>query len=68
MSLSLESIFGGDEGLNKGLNQFTINVIDRKVKEIGWDFDDGDNYLIGILRNTLISAAVACGHPEYVFL
>jgi aminopeptidase N len=61
---SVKSVFGEDDTIRQGLNKFVLKLIDSKVKEIGWDFPEGEDYLNGILRKTLIGNAVACGHPE----
>ncbi|CAG9938791.1 unnamed protein product [Clonostachys rosea f. rosea IK726] len=61
---SVKSVFGEDEDLKKGLSNFVVKLIDAKVKEIGWEAREGEDYLVGILRKSLISSAVASGHPE----
>jgi len=61
---SVKSVFGEDEQIKKGLDKFVVKLIDQKVKEIGWDFPEGEDYLKGILRKTLIGSAVASDHPE----
>jgi aminopeptidase N len=61
---SVKSVFGEDEQLRQGLNKFVVKLIGDKVKEIGWEFTEGEDYLVGILRKTLIGSAIASGHPE----
>jgi aminopeptidase N len=60
----LKSVFGEDKEIKKGLNNFIVKLIDAKVKEVGWEFPEGENYLAGILRKDLITSAVAAHHPE----
>lgn len=60
----VKSVFGEDETIKKGLEKFTLKLISDKVKEIGWEFPEGEDYLKGILRKDLIGNAVASGHPE----
>ncbi|KAL7931725.1 peptidase family M1 domain-containing protein [Trichoderma chlorosporum] len=60
----LKSVFGEDEQIKKGLDNFAVKLIDQKVKEVGWEFPEGENYLAGILRKDLITGAVAFNHPE----
>lgn len=60
----VKSVFGEDETIKKGLDQFTLKLINDKVKEVGWEFPENEDYLTGILRKELIGTAVACGHPE----
>ncbi|KAI5458169.1 peptidase family M1-domain-containing protein [Mariannaea sp. PMI_226] len=62
----VKSVFGEDETIKKGLDQFTLKLINDKVKEIGWEFPENEDYLTGILRKELIGSAVACKHPEVV--
>ncbi|KAK5997760.1 Alanine/arginine aminopeptidase [Cladobotryum mycophilum] len=66
-SLALvKSVFNEDAEIKKGLNAFTVRLLDEKVKQVGWEFPEGENYLGGILRKSLIGSAVASGHPEVV--
>ncbi|PTB63773.1 aminopeptidase N [Trichoderma citrinoviride] len=60
----LKSVFGEDKEIKKGLNNFAVKLMDEKVKQVGWEFPEGENYLGGILRKDLIAAAVAADHPE----
>ncbi|OPB39679.1 Aminopeptidase N [Trichoderma guizhouense] len=60
----LKSVFGEDKEIKKGLQNFAVKLIDEKVKEVGWEFPEGEDYLAGILRKDLISSAVANNHPE----
>lgn len=59
----VKSVFGEDESIKKALDNFTLKLIDQKVKEVGWDFPEGEDYLTGILRKEIIGVAVASGHP-----
>ncbi|KAF5602346.1 glutamyl aminopeptidase [Fusarium pseudocircinatum] len=59
----VKSVFGEDESIKKALDKFTLKLIDQKVKEVGWEFPEGEDYLTGILRKEIIGVAVACGHP-----
>lgn len=60
----VKGVFSEDETIKKGLDNFTLKLIDAKVKEVGWEFPEGEDYLAGILRKQLIGNAVASGHPE----
>ncbi|KAH6608174.1 aminopeptidase 2 [Trichoderma cornu-damae] len=60
----LKSVFGEDGELRKGLNSFAVKLMDEKVKQVGWEFPEGEDYLGGILRKDLIAGAVAAHHPE----
>jgi aminopeptidase N len=61
---SVKSVFGEDETIRKGLENFVRKLIDEKVKALGWDFPEGEDYLTGILRKQLIGSAVTNKHPE----
>ncbi|KEY70322.1 hypothetical protein S7711_06798 [Stachybotrys chartarum IBT 7711] len=63
---SVKSVFAEDETIKKGLENFTIKLISEKVKEVGWDFPEGEDYLTGILRKQLIGTAIASKHAETV--
>ncbi|KAF4119489.1 Aminopeptidase N [Geosmithia morbida] len=60
----VKSVFGEDPEIKQGLDKFVLKLIDRKVREVGWDFPEGEDYLVGILRKSLIGSAVASDHPE----
>ncbi|KAK0388040.1 hypothetical protein NLU13_4284 [Sarocladium strictum] len=60
----VKSVFNEDETIRKGLEKFTLKLIDSKVKDYGWDFPEGEDYLTIQLRKSLISTAVANNHPE----
>ena len=60
----IKSIFQEDESIKKGLDAFALKLIDKKLKEVGWDFPEGEDYLAGLMRKNLISSAVASGHEE----
>ncbi|KAF7561600.1 hypothetical protein G7046_g2545 [Stylonectria norvegica] len=63
---SVKSVFAEDAAIKKGLENFTLKLIDAKVKELGWDFPEGEDYLTNQLRRDLIGVAVASGHPAVV--
>ncbi|KAM0330639.1 hypothetical protein ACHAQA_003589 [Verticillium albo-atrum] len=58
----VKSIFGDDEVIKKGLEAFTLKLIDDAVGKVGWDFPEGESYLTGLLRKRLILTAGANGH------
>lgn len=65
---SVHSVFAEDKDLDNSLKKFTVNLLDKKVKEIGWDYAEGEDYLTSEMRSQLIYTAVNNGHPEYVFV
>ncbi|CZS77032.1 unnamed protein product [Fusarium graminearum] len=52
----VKSVFGEDESIKKALDNFTLKLINEKVKEVGWEFPEGEDYLTGILRKEIIGA------------
>ncbi|KAI0202573.1 peptidase family M1 [Astrocystis sublimbata] len=62
----LKSIFGQDDDLKKGLESFSLKLIDSAVAKIGWEFSESEDYLTGLLRKRLLLNAVANGHPASV--
>ncbi|KYK56145.1 aminopeptidase [Drechmeria coniospora] len=63
---SVKGVFNEDADLKRGLENFTLKLIDAKVREVGWEFPEGEEYLAGILRKQLIGVAAANGHAEVV--
>lgn len=61
---SLKSVFADDKDIKGGLEKFSLKVIDRKLKQLGWEFPPDEDYLTGNLRKQLIGVAAACGHAE----
>jgi aminopeptidase N len=58
----VKSIFSEDEIIKKGLESFTLKLINDAVAKFGWDFPEGEEYLTGVLRKRLILSAGANGH------
>ncbi len=65
---SVQSVFAEDEQIKDGLKKFNIKLLDAKVKEIGWDYPEGEDYLKSEMRSQLILSAVTNGHPEYAHM
>ncbi|KAM0501717.1 hypothetical protein D7B24_004447 [Verticillium nonalfalfae] len=59
---SVKSVFGEDEVIKKGLQAFTLKLIDEAVGKVGWDYPEGESYLTGLLRKRLILTAGVNGH------
>ena len=60
----VRSVFGEDDDVRKALDFFVLKLVDAKVQEVGWEFPEGEDYLTGVLRKTIIAAAVTAKHPE----
>lgn len=63
----LRSMFANNEAVSNGLKNFVRKLVTPAVENIGWEFKQGEDYLIGQLRKLLISAAGHSGHEGYVF-
>ncbi|KAK1833949.1 peptidase family M1-domain-containing protein [Podospora conica] len=61
---TLKSVFGEDEQIAGGLNKLTLEVIDKSLKELGWEAKAGEDFTTPQLRKRLLGAAVASGHEE----
>ncbi|CRK17707.1 hypothetical protein BN1723_017571 [Verticillium longisporum] len=59
---SVKSVFGEDEVIKKGLEAFTLKLIDEAVSKVGWDYPEGESYLTGLLRKRLLLTAGVNGH------
>ncbi|KAI1659358.1 peptidase family M1-domain-containing protein [Daldinia decipiens] len=62
----VKTIFGDDEAIKRGLEQFTLKLISKAVEEIGWEFPEGEDYLKSLLRKRLLLSAAANSHPQVV--
>jgi len=61
---TLKSVFGEDEQVKKGLEKFTLELIENALKQVGWEAKEGENYNIPLLRKRLLITAVANSHDE----
>jgi len=60
----VKTIFGSDETIKKGLDSFTLKLVDRAVNKVGWEFPKGEDYLTGLMRKRILLTAVASGHEH----
>ncbi|GKT44414.1 alanine/arginine aminopeptidase [Colletotrichum spaethianum] len=58
----VKSIFSDDETIKKGLEAFTLKLINDVVAKMGWDFPEGESYLDGLLRKRVLVTAGVNGH------
>jgi aminopeptidase N len=63
---TLKSIFGDDEQIKKGLEKFTLELIDKALKQVGWEGPKNEDFNTSLLRKRLLLTAVASSHEEYV--
>ncbi|KAI0136974.1 peptidase family M1 [Xylariales sp. AK1849] len=60
---SVKSVFGEDDAIKTGLVNFTLKLINNAVENIGWEQNEGEGFLLGLLRNRLLLNAVVNSHP-----
>jgi hypothetical protein len=60
----IKAIFGDDEAIKNGLENFTLKLIDNAVKRVGWEPSQDEGFLSGLLRKKLLISAVANNHPK----
>ncbi|KAK1727724.1 peptidase family M1 [Colletotrichum acutatum] len=58
----VKSIFSDDETIKKGLETFTLKLINDVVAKMGWEFPEGESYLDGLLRKRVLLTAGVNGH------
>ncbi|KAK0648335.1 peptidase family M1-domain-containing protein [Cercophora newfieldiana] len=62
----LKSIFGDDEEVKNGLQKFILELIDKALKQLGWDAKPGEDFNTGLLRKRLLLTAITNGHQEMI--
>jgi aminopeptidase N len=65
---TLKSVFGDDTQINEGLRKFTLELIEKALKLVGWEGPKDEDYNTSLLRKRLLLTAVTNSHEEYVFL
>lgn len=56
-------IFEADS-FKDALNEFTLDLISSKLKEVGWEFSDSDSFADQQLKSLLFGSAASAGHKE----
>lgn len=59
----VKSIYGDDETIKSGLENFALKLIGNAVEKVGWEFSEQESYLASLLRKRLLLNAVANNHP-----
>ena len=54
------------EDISDGLKKFELELISPATETVGWDFKEGESYLVGQLRAQLILTAGLLGHKATV--
>lgn len=63
---NVRSIFSGTEDISEGLKKYSLKLVTPAVEKVGWEFKQGEGFLIGQLRAALISSAGLLGHKGTV--
>lgn len=59
----INSVFGDDETINKGLKAFTLKLIEKPLAAFSLDFPENEEFTKAQLRKRLLTSAVRNGHP-----
>lgn len=62
---TIQSIFGSDEKIRKGLQAFTLRMIEKPLSEFKLELPANEEFTKAELRKRLLTAAVSNGHPQY---
>jgi aminopeptidase N len=62
----LKSVFGDDVDVKNGLQKLILEMIDKALKNLGWDAKAGEDFNTGLLRKRLLVTAIANGHQETI--
>ncbi len=63
---NVRSVFSGSEEICEALRKYHLKLITPAVEKVGWDFKDGESYLTGQLRASLILSAGLVGHQQTI--
>ncbi|KAH6656691.1 peptidase family M1 [Truncatella angustata] len=60
----IKATFGDDETIKTGLEKFTLKLINDAVERVGWEPQQDEGFLAGLLRKRLLISAVANNHAK----
>lgn len=63
---NVRSVLSGSEDVSEGLKKYHLKLITPAVEKIGWEFADGESFLTGQLRSSLLLSAGVAGHQATV--
>jgi aminopeptidase N len=63
---SVRSMFSGTEDISEGLKQYYLKLVSPAVEKVGWEFKQGEGFLVGQLRGALILSGGLVGHKATV--
>ncbi|KAH8885332.1 hypothetical protein GQ53DRAFT_365934 [Thozetella sp. PMI_491] len=62
----LKSIFGGDPKIKKGLEKFTLQLIQPQLDKLGWEPVAGEEFNTALLRKRLLENATQNNHEAII--
>jgi aminopeptidase N len=63
---NVRSVLSNSEDVSEGLRKYHLKLITPAVEKVGWEFKDGESFLTGQLRASLILSAGVVGHQGTV--
>lgn len=63
---NVRSVLSNSDDVSEGLRKYHLKLITPAVEKVGWEFKDGESFLTGQLRASLILSAGAVGHQATV--
>jgi aminopeptidase N len=63
---NVRSVLSTSDDVSEGLRKYHLKLITPAVEKVGWEFKDGESFLTGQLRATLILSAGVVGHQGTV--
>jgi aminopeptidase N len=63
---NVRSVFSGSDDISEALRKYHLKLITPAVEKVGWEFKDGESFLVGQLRASLILSAGVVGHQATV--
>ncbi|KAF2855094.1 aminopeptidase-like protein [Plenodomus tracheiphilus IPT5] len=63
---NVRSVFSGNEEVSEALRKYHLKLVTPAVEKVGWDFKEGESFLVGQLRASLILSAGVVGHMATV--
>lgn len=63
---NVRSVFSADETVSEALRKYHLNLVTSATEKIGWDFKEGESFLVGQLRASLLLSAGVAGHQPTI--
>lgn len=63
---NVRSVFSGSADISEALRKYHLKLVTPAVEKVGWDFKEGEGFLLGQLRASLILSAGLAGHQATI--